>query len=337
MTGPALSVVIPIFNEAAIIPELHQRLRATLAKTGLATEIVFVDDGSTDASALLLERLAAADPGVRVVHLSRNFGLYLAVSAGLDHAGGALVALMDGDLQDAPEALPQLIAKAGEGYEVVYAIRTKRKESALKRAVVYLFYRVVNSISSTPLPVDSGLFSVMSRDVVEALKALPERSRYLSGLRTWVGFRQCGIPIERAARRAGAPRQTLRKLSRMAIDGMLTFSYVPLRLATYAGLLTSVLAVVGMLIAVWLRFVSSHPPAGWASIILVMLFIGSVQLLALGILGEYLGRIYDEVKGRPLYVVRRRVGFGQAVNHEEDRDGDARSHADRLGRSVIAA
>ncbi|MBI4596900.1 MAG: glycosyltransferase family 2 protein [Candidatus Omnitrophica bacterium] len=308
--APALSVIIPIFNEEAILLELAERLTRCLWEMGVSYEIIFVDDGSTDRSGDILERLAA-DSHIRAVQLSRNFGLTIAVTAGLDHASGELIALMDGDLQDAPEDLPTLVAKVREGYDVVYAIRTKRKESIIKRAVVFAFYRMLSRMTSTPLPVDSGLFSVMTRPVVNALKRLPERSRYLSGLRAWVGFTQCGVPIERATRRVGAPRQTWRKLSRLAIDGMVSFSYVPLRLATVAGIVTAILSAAGGVWAVYMRLSSVNPPPGWASIVLIVLFIGSVQLLALGVIGEYIGRVYDEVKGRPLYVVRARKGFAQ--------------------------
>ena len=308
---PTLSVVVPIFNEEAILPELGERLSRCLWELGLPYEIIFVDDGSTDRSGEVLERLAA-DERIRLVQLSRNFGLAVAVTAGLDHATGELVAVMDGDLQDAPEELPKLVAKVREGYEVVYAIRTRRKESVVKRAVVFAFYRLLSRMTSTPLPVDSGLFSVMTRPVVDVLKRLPERSRYLSGLRAWVGFRQCGIPIERAARRAGAPRQTLRKLSRLAVDGMVSLSYVPLRLAMVAGVLTALLSAAGAVWAIYMRLSSAHPPPGWASLVLIILFIGSVQLLALGVIGEYIGRVYDEVKARPLYVVRQRKGFQES-------------------------
>ena len=318
---PTLSVVIPIFNEEAILPELAERLSRCLWELGLPYEIIFVDDGSTDHSGEVLERLAA-DSRIRLVQLSRNFGLTVAVTAGLDHATGELIALMDGDLQDAPADVPKLVAKVQEGYDVVYAIRTRRKESVLKRAVVFAFYRLLSRMTSTPLPVDSGLFSVMTRPVVDALKQLPERSRYLSGLRAWVGFKQCGIPIERATRRAGAPRQTLRKLSRLAIDGMVSFSYVPLRLATGAGIVTAILSVAGGLWAVYMRFSSVNPPPGWTSIVLIILFLGSVQLLALGVIGEYIGRVYDEVKARPLYVVRQRKGF-EGVEGEAWRIGTA--------------
>lgn len=323
-----LSVVVPIFNEEAILEELYERLSRVLVGLKLSYEVIFVDDGSADRSASWLERIAGTDPAIRLVQLSRNFGLSIAVTAGLDHASGQLVALMDGDLQDAPEDLPRLIAKAQEGYDVVYAVRVKRKESWIKRTTVFLFYRLLNRIASTPLPVDSGLFSVMSRSVVDALKRMPERSRYVSGLRAWIGFKQCGIPFERSARRSGAPQQTMRKLSRMALDGMLSFSHVPLRIATYAGLFAAALSGIGIAWAMWMRLFSHQPPAGWTSMVLIILFLGSVQLLALGIIGEYLGRVYDEVKGRPLYVVRQRLGFQRA--EQEEPDGDQLSYAHRL-------
>ena len=225
---------------------------------------------------------------------------------------------------------PQHPQAAGEGYDVVYAIRVKRKESAIKRAAVFLFYRVLNRIAVTPLPVDSGLFCVMTRQVADALKQLPERSRYVSGLRAWVGFKQCGVPLERAARHAGRPK-SLAKLARMAIDGMVSFSYVPLRLATVAGVSTALLSIVGMAWALYLRLFTRVPPSGWTSTVFFILFIGSIQLLALGVIGEYIGRVLDEVKGRPLYVVRRHLGF----EREGARYGEAGSDANRARRSPV--
>jgi len=246
-----LSVVIPIFNEEANLPELSRRLNVSVRGMGVSYEIIFVDDGSTDHTTELLERLVATDAAVRLIQFSRNFGQSMAVTAGLDVARGDLVALMDGDLQDPPEDVPKLVAKVKEGYDVVYAIRVKRKESLLRRMAIYVFYRVLNGMASTPLPVDSGLFSVMTRPVVDALKRLPERSRYVTGLRAWVGFKQCGVPLERGARRTGTSK-SLAKLSRMAIDGMVSFSYVPLRLATVVGVGTALLSIVGICWALYL-------------------------------------------------------------------------------------
>lgn len=331
-SGPTLSIVIPVFNEERILPELHQRLTRCLQALEVSYEIIFIDDGSTDGSSERLEDLVATDPQVRLIQLSRNFGQSLAVTAGLDFATGELVALMDGDLQDSPEDVPKLVAKVHEGYEVAYAVRVKRKESALKRGTVFLFYRLLNRIASTPLPVDSGLFCVMTRQVVEALKQLPERSRYVSGLRAWVGFKQCGIPLERAARSEGHPKSMI-ELIRMAIDGVVSFSYLPLRLATFAGVGTALLSIGGMAWALYLHFFTTVPPSGWASTVFFILFIGSIQLLALGLIGEYIGRVLDEVKGRPLYVIRRHLGFEQ----EAERYGEAGSHADRARRSPVRA
>jgi dolichol-phosphate mannosyltransferase len=329
-----LSVVIPIFNEEANLPELSRRLNVSMRGMGVSYEIIFVDDGSTDHTTELLERLVATDAAVRLIQFSRNFGQSMAVTAGLDVARGDLVALMDGDLQDPPEDLPKLVAKVREGHDVVYAIRVKRKESLLKRMAIYVFYRVLNGMASTPLPVDSGLFSVMTRPVVDALKRLPERSRYVTGLRAWVGFKQCGVQLERGARRTGASK-SLAKLSRMAIDGMVSFSYVPLRLATVVGVGTALLAIVGICWALYLRFFTNEPPSGWASTVFFILFVGGIQLLALGVIGEYVGRVLDEVKGRPLYVVKRYVGFGQ--EQESEGDGEAGSPADRTCRSPVGS
>jgi len=331
---PTFSVVVSVFNEAQVLPELHQRLSRCLQGLTASYELIFVDDGSTDRSSELLEGLVAADPHIRVVQFSRNFGQSIAVTAGLDVASGQFIALMDGDLQDLPEDIPTLMAKVREGYEVAYAIRVKRKESAIKRAAVFMFYRMLNRIASTPLPVDSGIFCVMTHQVAEVLKQIPERSRYVSGLRAWVGFRQCGVPLERAARPAGRSK-SLAKLLRMAVDGLVSFSYVPLRLAMFAGASAALLSIGGMGWALYLHFFTNVPPPGWASTVLCILFIGSIQLLALGVIGEYMGRVLDEVKGRPLYVIRRQLGFKQ--EQEAVRDGDAGSHADRARRGPIRA
>jgi dolichol-phosphate mannosyltransferase len=268
-----------------------------------------VDDGSTDGSSGVLASFGAEDPRLKVLWLSRNFGHQTALSAGLDHASGEAVVLMDGDLQDPPEVVPRLVAKWREGYQVVYAVKEKRKESLLKRAAFRLFYRLISRLSNVDLPVDAGIFSVLDRRTVEILRSMPERNRYVSGLRAYAGGRQTGVRFERAARHAGQPRQTPRKLMRLALDALFSFSYVPLRAATVAGFVVSAFAFLVLGVVLWKKLVSHEAILGWASLMSAILLIGGVQLVTVGIIGEYIGRIFDEVKGRPYYVVDRKLGF----------------------------
>ncbi|MFQ5678328.1 MAG: glycosyltransferase family 2 protein [Gemmatimonadota bacterium] len=306
---PLLSIVIPIFNEERTLPELYRRLRETRRHLPGEAEILFVNDGSTDASLELLQGFRGRDETVRIVDLSRNFGHQAALSAGLEYARGQAVVLMDGDLQDAPELLPELVKRWEEGWEVVYVVREGRRENALRRLAVSTFYRVLSAVSSVPLPLDAGIFSLLDRKVVEVLRSVPERSRYLSGLRAWSGFRQIGIPIERDARYAGKPRQSARKLLRLAADALFSFSYAPLRVATAVGAVTALGSFLLGGTVVALRLFTDLAIPGWSSILATITFLGGVQLLGLGILGEYIGRIYDEVKERPLYVVRATYGL----------------------------
>jgi polyisoprenyl-phosphate glycosyltransferase len=300
---PELSVVVPFYNEEENVPEVHRRLKAVLATVVRSHELVFVNDGSRDATSRLLNELQQQDADVVVLHLSRNFGHQAAICAGIDHARGDALVVMDGDLQDAPEAIADFVAAWREGAEVVYAVRTKRKESAFKRAGYFVFYRLLHFVSDLDIPLDSGDFCLMTRKVSDALRSLPERNRFVRGLRTFVGFRQVGLPYERHERAAGRPKYTLAALVALAIDGLVSFSSHPLRLASYAGFGTAALA--GALIA-WAVFdflVTRTAPAGWASTVIVLLVMSSVQLISLGIIGEYLRRVFIEAKERPPYIV----------------------------------
>jgi dolichol-phosphate mannosyltransferase len=302
--APEVSVVVPLYNEQENLPELHRRLTAALGALGCSYELVLVDDGSRDATPHLLRELRRRDGHVTAVFLSRNFGHQAAISAGLDQALGRAVILMDGDLQDPPEVLDQFLARWREGYEVVYAVRTKRKEGLLKRAGYAGFYRLLRAVSDLDIPLDSGDFCLMDRQVVEALKRLPERLRFVRGLRTFAGFRQTGLAYERAARHAGRPKYTFRALLRLAVDGLISFSGYPLSLVTYLGL--AAVALAGAL-TVWVildALYNQETPRGWASTIIVVLFMSAVQLLSLGIVGEYVRRIFLETKGRPTYILR---------------------------------
>jgi len=301
---PRLSVAIPIYNEVALLAELLQRVGAVLhALPGGPHEIVMVDDGSTDGSRQALFRAAAAEACLVVVALSRNFGHQAALSAALDHVTGDVVVLMDGDLQDPPEAIPLLLRTHMEGYDVVYARRVRRKEGWLLRASYATFYRVLARLSNVDLPVDSGDFGLMSRRVVEQLRRAPERHRYLRGLRAWTGYAQIGVTVERAARAGGESKYSLRKLIALACDGFFSFSVAPLRVAALLGLGAIALSTLFALYAVAARLLLGHSPQGFTALIVVMTFLSGTNLLFLGVLGEYLGRVYEEVKRRPLYVV----------------------------------
>ena len=301
---PELSVVVPLYNEQENVRELHRRLTASLRGMAIPYEIVFVDDGSRDDTPRMIDELRESDGNLSVIHLSRNFGHQPAVSAGLDHARGRAVVIMDGDLQDPPEVLPQFFRKWREGVEVVYAVRQHRKEGAFKKLGYFAFYRILNAISDLNIPLDSGDFCLMDRRVVDALKGLPERARFVRGLRTFVGFRQDGLAYERAAREAGRPKYTLRGLIGLAVDGLVSFSSYPLRLVTRLGVASALISL-GLTVWVLLAALAPHHPlpSGWASTVIVVLFMGSVQLISLGIMGEYIRLIFVESKGRPTYIV----------------------------------
>jgi polyisoprenyl-phosphate glycosyltransferase len=302
-----LSVIVPVLNEEANIPELVRRLRATLDR-GLPFDVIFVDDGSTDRTSTLLHGLHAEDPRIKSIHLTRTFGHQAAISAGLQAATGDAVIVMDGDLQDAPEVVPQFVARWLDGDDVVYAIRQSRQASWPKRLAYRLFYRLLARMSAIELPLDSGDFSLMDRRVVDVLNALPERTRFVRGLRGWAGFRQSGVPCARAGRFAGPTKHTYRTLLRLALDGFFAFSYTPLQLASALGLAVSGVALVLALGLLVTTIVLGTPLHGWAVLLVAVLFLGGIQLVCVGILGEYVGRIYDEVRARPSFVVAAVVG-----------------------------
>jgi dolichol-phosphate mannosyltransferase len=305
---PDLSVVIPLKDEQDVLPALYERLSATLGGLPVISEVVFVDDGSRDATPRLLARMARNDARVRVVCLSRNFGHQAAISAGLDNARGRAVVVMDGDLQDPPEVIPRLLDAWHAGNDVVYAVRRKRQEPWLKRLAYSAFYRLMRNASELDMPLDSGDFCLMDRRVVLALRRLPERSRFMRGLRRYVGFRQIGVDYDRPARPAGRSKYTLGRLIALACDGLVSFSSRPLRLATYLGL-TTALAAASLTCWVVADALATHTaPRGWASTMIVVLFMGSVQLVCLGIAGEYLRQIFIETKRRPSYIIERRFG-----------------------------
>jgi dolichol-phosphate mannosyltransferase len=305
MTAPTFSIIAPIFNEAQIIPELYRRIRAVMDQTGEPWELVTIDDGSTDGSTDLLRKLAGEDARVRPVIFARNFGHQLAVTAGLDYARGQAVVIIDADLQDPPEVILEMIARWREGYEVVYAVRSEREgESWFKLATASLFYRLIYRITDVDIPMDTGDFRLLDAKVVKVIRRMRERHRFLRGMSVWVGFKQTGVQYRRAARFAGTTKYPLRKMLKFASDAITSFSYLPLQLATYLGFISAGLSILAIPVVVYMRLTGVQAFAGQATTLIAVLFLGGVQLISLGILGEYIGRLYDEAKGRPLYIVR---------------------------------
>jgi dolichol-phosphate mannosyltransferase len=302
---PVFSIVAPIYNEAKTIPEFYRRVRDTMDSLGESWELVMVDDGSTDGSTELIRDLARQDSRVRAVIFARNFGHEVAVTAGLDYARGQAVVMMDSDLQDPPEVIPDLVARWREGYEVVYAVRTEREgESWFKLFTATLFYRIIARITDIHIPMDVGNFRLLDRKVVNVLNQMRERHRFMRGMSVWVGFRQVGVPYRRAARFAGETKYPFRKMFRLAMTAITGFSFFPLQLATYLGFIAAGLSILAIPVVAVMRLAGSQAFFGQATTLIAVLFLGGVQLISLGILGEYIGRLYDEVRGRPLYIVR---------------------------------
>jgi dolichol-phosphate mannosyltransferase len=308
------SVIVPCYNEELVLRATHQRLSAVFsAMPEVGYELVYVNDGSQDSTQQILAEIQKQDTHVRVVRLSRNFGHQIAVSAGIELAVGDAVVIIDADLQDPPEVIPEMIARWHEGNHVVYGIRLEREgESRFKLWTAKAFYRLINRLSETKMPLDAGDFRLLDRQVIEVLKAMPERARYLRGMVSWAGFRQVSVPYERAARHAGETKYPLRKMIRFAMDGITSFSLVPLKVAIWTGFVAIWIAVIGIIVAIFDRLFEKGLTRGWASLFVAILFMGGIQLVSLGIIGEYLGRIYTEVKRRPLYAVQERLGFANS-------------------------
>ncbi len=317
-TRPTFSVVIPIWNETSVIPELYRRVVQIMDSTGETWEMLCINDGSTDDSLEMLLELQRHDPRVRVIDFSRNFGHQVAITAGNDFAEGDAVIVMDADLQDPPETILRMIDKWREGYEVVYAVRTERQgETKFKLWTAGLFYRLLQRITDVNIPLDTGDFRLMDRRVVLAMRRLQEKHRFMRGLSSWVGFRQIGVEYVRAERYAGETKYPLRKMMRLALVAITSFSYLPLHLATYVGFALALVSLLGILLTVILRLSGNNFFLGQATTLVSVLLLGGVQLIFLGILGEYLGRIYDEVKNRPLYLVSRAYGFVDDKENEQ--------------------
>jgi dolichol-phosphate mannosyltransferase len=315
-----ISLVVPCYNEEAVLPRLFERLEQVAAAWGLDYEIVCVDDGSADRTWLLLEQQCRSNPRWKALSFARNFGHQAAVSAGLYHASGDAVVMIDADLQDPPEVVAELIARWREGFQVVHAVRKKRQDPPLKRFLAWGFYRFMARLVPFGIPADSGDFCLLDRAVVDVMNALPERSRFLRGLRAWCGFRQTKVEFERQARAAGVPQYTFSKSFKLAMDGVFSFSAAPLKLATHLGLLVSAFAFLGAVFtflqkvfAKQFAAIGLEPGPGFPTVVISILFLGGVQLICLGILGEYVGRIYEEVKGRPPWIIRASSGLERRV------------------------
>ncbi len=307
----ALSVVIPCKNEEEVLHKTNNRLITVLERMRIPFELIYIDDGSSDSTPELLRELHARDARIRMVQFSRNFGHQMAITAGLEHASGDAVVIIDADLQDPPEVIAQFYQKWLDGYDVVYGVRTDREgETAFKLWTAKAFYRFIGSLSDTEIPLDTGDFRLMDRRVVDALLEMPERDRFVRGMVSWLGFSQTAVEYRRAARAAGVTKFPLGKMLRFATDGIVSFSILPLRLATWTGFAASFVAILGIFV-VLLEHLFGVPGLvkGWTSVVVMVLFIGGVQLVCIGIIGEYVGRIYGETKRRPLYVVRERMGL----------------------------
>lgn len=317
-----ISVVIPVLNESQTIQHLVRRLAEASGSWNCDYEIIFIDDGSTDNTLEMIKEMHSVNPRVKYLSFSRNFGQQTAVSAGLEVSAGDAVVIMDADLQDPPEEIQKFIDKWKDGYDVVYGIRHNRKEGLAKKMAYWLFYRTLNKLASIRIPLDAGDFSLISRPVVNHLNALPERNRFVRGLRSWVGFRQTGVLYERAVRYEGDAKYGVRKLVRLALDGIFSFSHRPLKIIGSFGFIVSILSFAGLVFYFVLRIfdipflgLSPKDVPGFTSIVLILLFVSGVQILALGIFGEYLGRIFDEVKRRPQYIVKESSHFGVEPNN----------------------
>ncbi len=310
-----ISIVAPVFNEESVLDELYRRVRDVMDGLGEQWELILVDDGSRDASAAVIGRLHESDPRVKGISFSRNFGFQIAATAALDFAQGAAVILTDADLQDPPEVYAEMLARWREGYDVVYGVRASREgETWFKLVTAKLFYRLIYRITSINIPLDTGDFRLMDRRVVDAIRRMPERNRFLRGMVPWVGYRQIGVDYDRAPRYAGESKfRSVKKMVPFALDAITSFSYFPLQLATIFGFIIAALSAVAILGVVLIRLYGPHEPLlGQATTLVAVLFLGSIQLISLGIIGEYLGRIYDEVKGRPMYLVQDSWGIDNA-------------------------
>ena len=311
-----ISVIVPMYNESEGVNILYERLVSAAKSWNEPFEVILINDGSRDNTFELCEALTKRDSRIKLLGFSRNFGHQAAVTAGLRYASGEIVTVIDADLQDPPEELHRFIQKCREGYDVVYAVRTKRKEGPVKKICYWLYYRILSALATIDIPLDSGDFCVMNRKVLDALNALPERNRFIRGLRVWLGYRQIGLSYERKERGFGAPKYTFSKLLNLALDGLINFSYKPLRILMITGALVGLLSFLAGIVVLFQYFTDTtivgynpRDARGWTSLILAVLFLSGTQLFGMGILGEYIGRLFDETKGRPIYIVDQQIGF----------------------------
>jgi polyisoprenyl-phosphate glycosyltransferase len=318
METPLISVIVPVYNEEKVLPATCARLRTVLKALGAPYEVLFVDDGSRDRTLDLLRRVAAEDPSVRVLALSRNFGQQIAITAGLEHCSGRTALLIDGDLQDPPELIPDMLALWRQGWDVVYGKRTSRTgEKATKKTTSRIFYRLLRWVTDQDIPVDTGDFRLMDRKVVDALVSMKEQSKFYRGMVSWVGFRQTPLEFVREARAAGKTKFTWRRMVKLAVDGIVSFSIKPLRIATWLGTVVSVGSFAGLIWVLVRTLTGSETAPGWASLAVIDLFFSGVVLILIGVLGEYIGRIFEQSRARPLYFLQERIGFGP----KSDRSG----------------
>ncbi|AET69085.1 glycosyl transferase [Desulfosporosinus orientis DSM 765] len=309
-SGIRYSIVIPVYNEEAVIEQTYRRLKQVMASTGESYELIFVNDGSRDQTASLIKGYGEGDDTVKLLGFSRNFGHQVAITAGMDYAAGAAVVVIDADLQDPPELILEMIAKWKEGFDVVYAKRTKRKgETFFKKQTAHLFYRLLRVSTDLNIPTDTGDFRLIDRRVVEELKRLPERNRYVRGLVSWVGFRQTAVEYERDERLAGETKYPLKKMMKLSMDGITSFSYKPLKLATYAGTIIVTFGLSSLAVLIFMKMFNKIFLAGWELVISIQLILSGLLLTMMGIIGEYIGRIYDEARERPLYIISESYGL----------------------------
>ena len=310
------SVIVPLYNEEAVVQDSYERIREVMDTTGEPYEIIFINDGSKDSTYQKVREILKNDKNVKLISFSRNFGHQSAITAGMDYCTGQAVIVIDADLQDPPEVMLKMIEKWKEGYEVVYGKRIKRKgETLFKKATAKIFYRILSKTTDVEIPIDTGDFRLIDRKVCDALKTMPERNRYVRGLISWLGFRQTGVEFVREKRLAGETKYSMKKMFKLAWDGITAFSNAPLKLATYIGVSISAVSFLYLLVVICQKLFTDTTVQGWASLVAISLFFNGVILIVLGIIGEYIRRIYDEAKGRPIYIISEKIGFDEG--HDE--------------------